>query len=50
MKERLLYRVTDALSMFVERHCNAVHICLMAVYKKLSLNSFYVQFIVKTAI
>ncbi len=33
-KELYFDRVTNTLSMFVERHCNAVQICLMAVIKK----------------
>ncbi len=35
-KELIFDSVTDALSMFVERRCNAVQIRLMAVIKKLS--------------
>ncbi len=33
-KELIFYRVTDALFIFVVRHCNAVQICLMAVIQK----------------
>ncbi len=33
-KELIFYRITDALFIFVVRHCNAVQICLMAVIQK----------------
>ena len=50
--ERLIYfykkeltsdKVTNTLFMFVERHCNVVQICLMAVYMKLLQRFFKIK-------